>query len=319
MLLAVTSVGSLIGSLLTAARPRVGSAWFFGNGAAARRQRVRVAWAPSIWVALLIGIPVGIGGAAFIAGQNAIMQQESPPDMRGRLLALGAVAFLGSTPIGAPITGWVADHVSAEWSLAYGSVIDAGRRVGVGVAAAPPLNQRVMFQPTRTSLTAVQVDDAYGGGVVLRTAPAWAGMPSSRAVRMRLRWPWVNATTARPAAVRSSLATNASQRATTWMEVLAAGAAVVRTGPSRGRARRSRRGEPLVVAVVVLHQRVDDRRPRRPAARSAAVCAARCSGLVKTIGSRARRAVADQRRQAVGLAHALGRSAADRCDRCAAR
>jgi hypothetical protein len=43
--------------------------------------------------------------------------------MRGRILALGAVAFLGTTPIGSPITGWVADNVSAEWSLAYGSVV----------------------------------------------------------------------------------------------------------------------------------------------------------------------------------------------------
>ena len=42
--------------------------------------------------------------------------------MRGRILALGAVAFLGTTPIGSPITGWVADNISAEWSLAYGSV-----------------------------------------------------------------------------------------------------------------------------------------------------------------------------------------------------
>ena len=79
--------------------------------------------APTAWAAVLLGIPVGMGGAAFIAGQNAISQQESPPDMRGRILALGAVAFLGSTPIGAPITGWVADHVAAEWSLAYGSVV----------------------------------------------------------------------------------------------------------------------------------------------------------------------------------------------------
>jgi hypothetical protein len=43
--------------------------------------------------------------------------------MRGRLLALTAVAFLGSTPIGGPITGIVGDRVSAEWALAYGSVI----------------------------------------------------------------------------------------------------------------------------------------------------------------------------------------------------
>jgi MFS family permease len=70
----------------------------------------------------VVSVPLGLGGAAMIAAQNAIVQQDSPADMRGRLLALGAVAFLGSTPIGAPITGWVADHVSAEWSLGYGGV-----------------------------------------------------------------------------------------------------------------------------------------------------------------------------------------------------
>ena len=43
--------------------------------------------------------------------------------MRGRLLALTAVAFLGSTPIGGPITGLIADNISPEWSLAYGGVI----------------------------------------------------------------------------------------------------------------------------------------------------------------------------------------------------
>ena len=43
--------------------------------------------------------------------------------MRGRLLAFTAVAFLGSTPIGGPITGLVGDRVGAEWALAYGSLI----------------------------------------------------------------------------------------------------------------------------------------------------------------------------------------------------
>jgi MFS family permease len=68
-------------------------------------------------------VPLGIGGAGFVTGANAIIQQESPSDMRGRLLALTAVAFLGSTPIGGPITGIVGDRVGAEWALAYGSVI----------------------------------------------------------------------------------------------------------------------------------------------------------------------------------------------------
>jgi predicted 3-demethylubiquinone-9 3-methyltransferase (glyoxalase superfamily) len=39
------------------------------------------------------------------------------------MLALTAVAFLGSTPIGGPITGWVADNIGVSWSLAYGGII----------------------------------------------------------------------------------------------------------------------------------------------------------------------------------------------------
>jgi MFS family permease len=54
---------------------------------------------------------------------NAITQQECPPDMRGRILALTAVAFLGSYPIGGPITGIIGDNVSLQWSLCYGAII----------------------------------------------------------------------------------------------------------------------------------------------------------------------------------------------------
>jgi len=39
------------------------------------------------------------------------------------MLALTAVAFLGSTPIGGPITGWIADNIGVSWSLAYGGII----------------------------------------------------------------------------------------------------------------------------------------------------------------------------------------------------
>ena len=123
VLLATTGFGSMIGSLLTAARSKVTTDWFLASGLLLGVAGPLMAWAPSVWFAIIASVPVGMGGAAFIAAQNSILQQESPHDMRGRLLALSAVAFLGSTPIGAPITGWVADHISAEWSLAYGSVI----------------------------------------------------------------------------------------------------------------------------------------------------------------------------------------------------
>src|SRR4029450_12012610 len=70
-----------------------------------------------------IAVPFGAGVAAFIAASNSIFAERTSPDMRGRVLALGAVLFLGSAPIGAPITGWIGDNVSASWSMFYGAVI----------------------------------------------------------------------------------------------------------------------------------------------------------------------------------------------------
>ncbi len=122
-MLAATSVGSLLGSLFSAGRPSIGMRFFFSSMVVLGLSGLGVAWSPNIWVAYLVGLPLGAGGAALITAMNSISQMESPPHMRGRLLALGAVAFLGTTPIGSPITGWVADNVSAEWSLAYGSTI----------------------------------------------------------------------------------------------------------------------------------------------------------------------------------------------------
>jgi MFS family permease len=97
--------------------------WYFGNIVVLAVAGFGIAWSPNIWVAFLWAVPLGAGSSGFITAANAIMQQESPSDMRGRLMALQAVAFLGSTPIGGPITGVIADQISVEWSLGYGSVI----------------------------------------------------------------------------------------------------------------------------------------------------------------------------------------------------
>ena len=122
-IMAVTGIGNLTGALLTARLKVVTMLWFVSNIALLGLSAIGLAFAPNLLVAFLWSVPLGLGGAAMIASGNAISQQESPPDMRGRLLALTAVAFLGSTPIGGPITGLIADNVSPEWSVAYGGVI----------------------------------------------------------------------------------------------------------------------------------------------------------------------------------------------------
>lgn len=124
--LAVSSVGSLFGSLFTARMHRVTFGWVAVNVLVLGVSNIALAWSPNMWVAFVCAVPLGFGGAAMIAGANSITQEVAPPDMRGRLLALTAVAFLGSTPIGGPITGWIADHISASWSLGYGGIIALG-------------------------------------------------------------------------------------------------------------------------------------------------------------------------------------------------
>ncbi len=150
-LLTASSVGNVLGSLYTAGRRSVGMRYFFAAAVLLGVSGLALAWAPSVWWAYALALPLGAGGAAMIAALNGITQTESPPDMRGRLLALGAVAFLGTTPIGAPVTGWVADRVSAEWSLAYGSVITL-----VCVALAVAAHRRGVPRTGATASAAVQ-------------------------------------------------------------------------------------------------------------------------------------------------------------------
>jgi MFS family permease len=121
--LTTISFGSMLGSLATASRSHVTIRWMAAMGFVLGCFGIALAWCPDPVLAMVVAVPVGIGGAGFVAAMNAITQQECPPDMRGRILALTAVAFLGSYPIGGPITGIIGDNVSLQWSLCYGAII----------------------------------------------------------------------------------------------------------------------------------------------------------------------------------------------------
>lgn len=131
-LLAVTSVGSLIGSLATASRFSVSMRYLLASVGVLGGFMVAMAFSPTLWMAFVLSVPMGAGGAAFIAATSGMVLTESRPDMRGRLLALQATAFLGSTPIGGPLVGWVGDVAGARWGLAVGGL---AALLTLGVAA----------------------------------------------------------------------------------------------------------------------------------------------------------------------------------------
>lgn len=151
-MLTTMSVGSLLGSLLTAGRRVVTIRWMAANGLVLGLAAMGMAWSGRIWLALLMAIPMGLGGAGFVTSMNAITQQECPPVMRSRILALTAVAFLGSFPIGGPITGLVGDYVGLEWSLGYGALISLGAVVSMIWWALGRRESESRFEVLRTLL-----------------------------------------------------------------------------------------------------------------------------------------------------------------------
>jgi MFS family permease len=123
ILLTCVSIGSVFGALATARFTRITMRWYATlviiNGVSC----IAIAWAPNFLVACLLCLPLGLGGTGLVASMNGLSQQNTPPEMRSRMLALVAVAFLGSTPIGGPITGWIGDNIGIEWSIAYGGIL----------------------------------------------------------------------------------------------------------------------------------------------------------------------------------------------------
>jgi MFS family permease len=122
-LLSVMGVGSLIGALAVAGRVRPTMSRLAAASIALGLATLVVAWAPTLTAALVALVPLGFVGVVFMITGNSSLQLASRPDMRGRVMAIYAMVFLGGTPIGAPIAGWLAESFGARTSLALGAFV----------------------------------------------------------------------------------------------------------------------------------------------------------------------------------------------------
>ncbi|WP_084269390.1 MFS transporter [Patulibacter minatonensis] len=140
------AVGSVIGALVAGNRreitPRllVGAATLFGTF------QLLAAVAPVLPLQLLPLVFLGMASVTFSSGVNSTLQLQVEPAMRGRVMALYSLVFLGSTPIGAPLVGWIAGWAGPRAGMAVGGVAAlvaaagawwAYRRVADRVADAP--------------------------------------------------------------------------------------------------------------------------------------------------------------------------------------
>jgi MFS family permease len=121
-LTAAMGAGAVVGGLYMAARGRTGMWSLVVGSAAFGLALLATALSPTLGVALVGMGLVGAASVAFQSAGNSTLQLAAAPHMRGRVMALWAVAFLGSTPIGGPIAGLVSQHFGGRAGLALGAV-----------------------------------------------------------------------------------------------------------------------------------------------------------------------------------------------------
>ncbi len=118
---AAMGLGAVVGGLHTAARGRTGTPTLVRSSVVFGILILATALAPTAAVALILLVAVGAASVALMARGNATLQLASAPQMRGRVMALWLVAFLGTTPLGGPVAGWVSSTFGARWGLILGA------------------------------------------------------------------------------------------------------------------------------------------------------------------------------------------------------
>jgi MFS family permease len=121
LLFAMLGLGSLAGALFTASRREPSGALLLGSLAAFGVLMLAAAMAPTLPLLVAALIPTGMAALVFQTTANSLIQLRSEPALRGRVMALYAVLFIGTTPIGAPIVGWVAQQAGPRAALVLGA------------------------------------------------------------------------------------------------------------------------------------------------------------------------------------------------------
>ncbi|MFD6163341.1 MFS transporter [Nocardia sp. NPDC060256] len=126
------AVGALVGALLASRRPRVRMRLLVGTAFGFGVLEAVTAFAPQYWLFAAMLTVVGLLGLTFLTSSNATIQLATEPTMRGRVMSLHMIVFIGGTPIGAPIIGWVTEEWGPRIGLLTCGVVSACAAVVVG-------------------------------------------------------------------------------------------------------------------------------------------------------------------------------------------
>lgn len=132
LLSAVMGAGTLIGALLVASRTKPTRRWLVASAASFGLLVIATGLAPTLGAELVVLVPMGAASVALTSATNTMLQLNSASHMRGRVLALFSVVLLGSTPIGSPLMGWIAEQFGVRFAFV---IAGAATTFAAGIAA----------------------------------------------------------------------------------------------------------------------------------------------------------------------------------------
>jgi MFS family permease len=124
MLMGATGVGALLGALSLATRVgvkglgKVIAICAGGFGASL----ILFSFSKLFWLSMVLLVPVGFTMMVQMASSNTLLQSMVPDQMRGRVIAVYSMMFMGMAPFGAFFAGAIAHHLGAPWTVAIGGV-----------------------------------------------------------------------------------------------------------------------------------------------------------------------------------------------------
>jgi MFS family permease len=131
------AVGALGGAIMATRRMRRPSQLFLvGSALAFSLVEIVCGLMPSFLLTAIVLVPAGLSMLTLTTATNSAVQLGVEPTMRGRVMALYMVCFMGGTPLGAPVVGWLAGAAGPRWGLIGGSLICLAATVGMGLVLA---------------------------------------------------------------------------------------------------------------------------------------------------------------------------------------
>ncbi|MEU9351695.1 MFS transporter [Streptomyces griseoloalbus] len=119
----LAAVGSVSGALLAARRGTARLRLLILGALAFGAVEIVAAVSPTLWMFALLMIPLGLFAMTVNVTTNTSLQMATDPAVRGRVMALYMMVFLGGSPVGAPVVGWITDTYGARVGLAVGGAI----------------------------------------------------------------------------------------------------------------------------------------------------------------------------------------------------